>query len=449
VTVEIEPLMIDASRNFYPANRRAFEDPRSEFVIDDARAFFASEHGNFDLIVAEPSNPWVSGVSGLFTTEFYHRVKQRLSPDGVFAQWLQVYEIDDDLVLSVLDAIDENFESWEIFYTAGRNVLIVASPNKLAPPDWSVMNYPGVAEDLRITWPVTEATLERMRIAGKTAMEPLLKRLNVANSDFHPRLDVNSERARYMDASARGLRDLPDGVNMPAMMSGRRQGGGVPYAIVPSISRLSAMAINASMRTGDPRGGALARTAAERVRAFEANMAHDSDPAEWRLWVRQFAEASQLVDGGMSGVVDTGFFGRVNDYVRKHRAPPEVRATVAFMHGVAAWDYREAAQAGDALIRAAVKGDVWIDPDYLRDGAVMAFLEQGDRAAARDAYAALQRWSARPPDDLRNQLLRSYILEGLQADAAQSGDTVGRGKSGSPLATRQPVGSTATRLEKR
>ncbi|HEY6220766.1 MAG TPA: fused MFS/spermidine synthase, partial [Gemmatimonadaceae bacterium] len=166
VTVEIEPLMIEASRNFYPANRRAFDDKRSQYVIDDARSYFATERGTFDLIVAEPSNPWVSGVAGLFTSEFYSRVKQRLSPNGVFAQWLQVYEINDDLVLSVLDAIDDNFESWEIFFTAGRNVLIVASPKKLGEPDWSVMRYPGVASDLRITWPVTGPSLERMRIAG-------------------------------------------------------------------------------------------------------------------------------------------------------------------------------------------------------------------------------------------------------------------------------------------
>ncbi|HEU5304537.1 MAG TPA: hypothetical protein VFU40_07830, partial [Gemmatimonadales bacterium] len=84
VTIEIEPQMIQGSRIFYPAHRRVFDDPRSRIVIDDAKSYFASEQGKYDLILSEPSNPWVSGVSGLFTDEFYARVVQYLTPDGVF-----------------------------------------------------------------------------------------------------------------------------------------------------------------------------------------------------------------------------------------------------------------------------------------------------------------------------------------------------------------------------
>ena len=70
VTIEIEPQMIAGSRVFYPVNRRSFDDPRSQIVIDDAKSYFASEHRQYDLIVSEPSNPWVSGVSG----PLHHRV---------------------------------------------------------------------------------------------------------------------------------------------------------------------------------------------------------------------------------------------------------------------------------------------------------------------------------------------------------------------------------------
>ena len=69
MTIEIEPQMIEGSRVFYPANRRVFDDPRSRFVIDDAKSFFAAERRQYDLILSEPSNPWVSGVAGLFTAE--------------------------------------------------------------------------------------------------------------------------------------------------------------------------------------------------------------------------------------------------------------------------------------------------------------------------------------------------------------------------------------------
>src|SRR5688500_7954271 len=109
VTIDIEPAMIEGSRVFYPSNKRVYDDPRSKFVIDDAKAYFSAGGRKFDIILSEPSNPWVSGVSNLFTTEFYARVKTHLADDGVFAQWLHLYEISDDLVLNVLAALHENF----------------------------------------------------------------------------------------------------------------------------------------------------------------------------------------------------------------------------------------------------------------------------------------------------------------------------------------------------
>jgi predicted membrane-bound spermidine synthase len=416
-TIEIEPVMIEASRLFIPANRRAFEDPRSDFMIDDARAYFASSQRMFDIILAEPSNPWVSGVSGLFTKEFYAQVRSRLTPDGVFAQWMHTYEISDELVLSVLSAINENFPSWEIFATSGRDLLIVASPRQLRAPDWSVMQYPGVAEDLRVTWPVTPATLEHMRIADRRTLEPLLQRIPASNSDFFPTVDLNAERTRFMQSSATGLFDLVRGVNLSAMVRGQREGVGDPYAIIPDISRLQSMAVNSAMRSGDPRGGIEARIGAERARTFDVELASGNRPAHWRAWLRNFADVALLRHGGMSGVIDSAFFLRVDAYLGRHRAPAEVRAAVDFHRAIFGWNYPAAATAADPLIRAAVRGDLWIDPDFLRDGAVIAMLRTGDRAGARDAFAALQLRSERPATDLRNRVLQSYVLDSAQGVA--------------------------------
>ena len=167
VTIEIEPRMIDGSRRFLPANRRTFEDPRSEIVIDDAKSYFASAHRRFDLIMSEPSNPWVSGVSGLFTTEFYGRVRQYLTDDGVFGQWLHVYELDDPLVLSVLAAIHQNFRSYEVYLVPSGDLLVVASNRERLPaPDWRVFQFPGLRSDLcrfsPLTPPVLDALLDHL-----------------------------------------------------------------------------------------------------------------------------------------------------------------------------------------------------------------------------------------------------------------------------------------------
>ncbi len=72
-TIEIEPVMIKAAMLFGPRVRLAYEDPRSHVRIEDAKSYFSFHNKKYDLIISEPSNPWVSGVASLFTKEFYSR----------------------------------------------------------------------------------------------------------------------------------------------------------------------------------------------------------------------------------------------------------------------------------------------------------------------------------------------------------------------------------------
>ena len=133
---------------------------------DDAKSYFAAANRKFDLILSEPSNPWVSGVSGLFTDEFYQRIRTYLTPHGVFGQWLHLYEIDDGLVLSVIEALHKNFASYDIFLTAESDILIVASNNAALPkPDWRVFQLPTIATDLAHFRPITPEVLESIRPA--------------------------------------------------------------------------------------------------------------------------------------------------------------------------------------------------------------------------------------------------------------------------------------------
>src|SRR5471030_895637 len=91
-TIEIEPAMVEAARGFNARNANAYADPRSHIRIDDAKTFFSTYNVKYDIIISEPSNPWVSGVSSLFSSEFYHLVPRYLKPGGVLVQWFQLYE---------------------------------------------------------------------------------------------------------------------------------------------------------------------------------------------------------------------------------------------------------------------------------------------------------------------------------------------------------------------
>jgi spermidine synthase len=416
-TIEIEPEMIKASRAFYPANARAFDDKRSTFAIDDARAYFAARGKKFDLIISEPSNPWVSGVSGLFTTEFYDHVRNYLTPNGIFAQWLQLYEIDDALVLGVISALSEHFPAYAIFQLSEKDILIVATTRGQLPnPDWSIFQYPSLASDLKRVWPITPRTMETLRVADSRSLAPLIRMAGVTNSDFYPTLDLNAERMRYMRTQAVGFSGLSaERVNVAAMMAGRRNGPGDSYAVVTNVPRLQAMAVAAALRNGDTRAGDQLDMLVSAKRAMESEMAAGGSPTSWKIWTKSIAFLEASVHGGMAGVADEQFYSGIYAYLDRATAPVEVRASVDFLHGLAAWDFTQASQAADVLLAAAGRGELWLDGDVLRDGAVMAKLGAGDRPGAKRAFQDLIGRSTRDASDLRTRLLYSYVVDTVDA----------------------------------
>src|SRR5262249_43479492 len=108
-TGEIEAAMAEAARGFSPRNGAALGDPRGRILIDDAKTFFSTRNRRYDILVSEPSNPWVSGVASLFTLEFYRRIRTHLNEGGILVQWFQLYEIDASLLASVMRALGEVF----------------------------------------------------------------------------------------------------------------------------------------------------------------------------------------------------------------------------------------------------------------------------------------------------------------------------------------------------
>ena len=206
-TVEIEAAMAEASRRFMPRNSAAFADPRGEIVVDDAKSFFAASRRRYDLIISEPSNPWVSGVSGLFTREFYRRVRTHLAPGGLLAQWMQLYEMDPALVASVMRALGEEFAHYAVFAPSDHDLLIVAGEAPLPlPPRAEVFEHPGLAKELWTVHMLNAGDLDARYVGGRATLEPLFASYGMpANSDYAPVLDLNAARARFTEKDAGGI----------------------------------------------------------------------------------------------------------------------------------------------------------------------------------------------------------------------------------------------------
>jgi hypothetical protein len=127
--VELEPRVVEASRFFHRRDEHPIDDARVRLVVGDARTHLAHGGGRYDVIVSEPSNPWMAGVNNLFTVDFYRRARARLDQDGVFCQWIQLYELSPRTLGSLLGSFFEVFPSGHAF-TACRSsdLLLVAMP---------------------------------------------------------------------------------------------------------------------------------------------------------------------------------------------------------------------------------------------------------------------------------------------------------------------------------
>ena len=92
--VELEPVVLDVARASEPVNHDVMTNPKVHVTIGDARETLLTSRDRYDVIASEPSNPFRAGIASLFTLEFYRAASARLTEDGVFAQWVQAYEID-------------------------------------------------------------------------------------------------------------------------------------------------------------------------------------------------------------------------------------------------------------------------------------------------------------------------------------------------------------------
>lgn len=203
-TVEIEAAMAEAARNFLPRNSAAFADPRSTILIEDAKSYFSSRNRRYDLVISEPSNPWVSGVSSLFTREFYRRIRSHLNPGGLLVQWFQLYEIDPSLLATVMQALADQFPHYAVFAPSDHDLLIVAAETPLPlPVQARVFEDPGLARELWTVHLLSAGDFDARYLGSRSTLQPLFASYGMpANSDYYPVLDLGAARDRFMDRSA-------------------------------------------------------------------------------------------------------------------------------------------------------------------------------------------------------------------------------------------------------
>ncbi len=131
--IELEPEVVTANRyvvGLYDLPD-PLDDPRLTLRIGDARGALMLTGTNYDAIISQPSHPWTSGASHLYTKEFFSLVKDRLTPEGVFVQWMGLTFVDGPLLRGLVGTLSEVFEHVTVLLPGGAAVLFIASNEEI------------------------------------------------------------------------------------------------------------------------------------------------------------------------------------------------------------------------------------------------------------------------------------------------------------------------------
>ena len=159
VICELEGLIPPASDEFFgKENYHVLHDNRTRIVYDDARHYILTAPNKFDVITTDPIHPWVKGTSTLYSKEYYELVRSHLNPGGVVAQWLPIYESDEETVkteLATFFSVFPNATVWSNYFQGDGYDLVLLGREDSSPINVDALQqrldqsgYSGVAASL-------------------------------------------------------------------------------------------------------------------------------------------------------------------------------------------------------------------------------------------------------------------------------------------------------------
>lgn len=160
---ELSPLVLRYARtHFAPFNRTVFHDPRAHFYAEDARWGMGTRTNEYDVIIGDLFLPWRTGEGRLFTLEHFRKVRAALGPDGLFCQWLPMFQL-----------TRPQFESIaRTFRTAFPDAFLVRGDFYAELP---ILGLVGGRTVESLDWTAIEASAERLRqVTGQNQVRDAL-----------------------------------------------------------------------------------------------------------------------------------------------------------------------------------------------------------------------------------------------------------------------------------
>ena len=199
--VEIEPAVVEATRFFSGEHGDVLKDSRVRTIIADGRNYLLTTSTRYDVIISEPSNPWIGGLASLFSVEFFRLARQHLEPDGIMLQWVQGYSLLPDDLRMIVKTFRTVFPRTSIWNTIRGDFLLLGRTG-VTPLDLRLLEerFPRVRPDrlgLGIQgWPGVLGYF----MLGEEDTKRFSETARVNTDDRLP-LEFSAPRALYLDTA--------------------------------------------------------------------------------------------------------------------------------------------------------------------------------------------------------------------------------------------------------
>jgi spermidine synthase len=216
---EIEPAGVPASHFFDHINNRPLDDPRVRVRLNDARNhLMRAADSSYDLVVSEPSNPWISGVSNLFTREFFALGRRKLTAEGVWVQWVNVYNTAAIDMRSLLATFADVYPNVEVFRVGYSDLVLVGSllPLRLSADtvDEYVASSQAIVDDLnRVGLKSAEEILSLYQF-GRGRLVDFAGDVEL-NTDDNMRIEYSTPLTLHAETSERNIELLEQVAEIP------------------------------------------------------------------------------------------------------------------------------------------------------------------------------------------------------------------------------------------
>ena len=202
---EVSPEVVQASHFFDSVNGRPLADARTRLLVADGRNHLALTAASYDLIVSEPSNPWIAGMNGMFTREFFATAKSRLRKNGVMAQWFHVYNLHADDLRSLLAAFHSVFPNAVLWQLNDGDMLMTGS-DALPVPAVQVLSERARLDLAAVAVPDASLLWQLYRMRGEDLGRFVAGA--AVNTDDRPWLEFHGQRNLHLQTDAANLAAL-------------------------------------------------------------------------------------------------------------------------------------------------------------------------------------------------------------------------------------------------